>query len=97
MKPRGLTPDLNETLNQQLLTALQPTQAALRSLGMSDKEALEEVTALFAHTVGLLVLSHTGRIRLFKQASQDLFDTYLQRLLARTGAGHNRVPTAREI
>ena len=42
-----------------------------------------EVTALFAHAVGLLVLSHTGRIRMFKQGSQALFETYLQQLLAR--------------
>ena len=48
---------------------------------------MAEVTALFAHTVGLLVLSHTGRIRMFKQASQDLFDAYLRQLVARaTGA-----------
>ena len=32
-------------------------------------------------------LSHTGRIRMFKQASQDLFDAYLEQLAGRaTGA-----------
>jgi AcrR family transcriptional regulator len=87
MKPRGLTPELNETLNARLREALRPTQDALSALGMSARQALEEVTALFAHTVGLLVLSHTGRIRMFKQASQDLFDTYLQRLLSRAASG----------
>src|SRR3546814_7855437 len=80
MQPRGLTPDLNDTLNVQLRNALQPTQDALLLLGMPAKQALEEVTALFAHTVGLLVLSHTGRIRMFKQASQDLFGIYLEQL-----------------
>lgn len=83
MKPRGLTPALNETLNERLLQALVPTQEALCRMGLPTQEALQEVTALFAHTVGLLVLSHTGRIRMFKQASQDLFDNYLQRLLSR--------------
>jgi AcrR family transcriptional regulator len=83
MTPRGLTPALNDKLNQRLRDALQPTQAALQALGLPARRALQEVTALFAHTVGLLVLSHTGRIRMFKQASQDLFDAYLRQLLGR--------------
>ncbi len=87
MTPRGLTPELNEKLNARLRDALQPTQQALQALGLPGKRALEEVTALFAHTVGLLVLSHTGRIRMFKQASQDLFDAYLRQLLVRASGG----------
>lgn len=83
MQPRGLTPELNEKLNASLRNALQPTQDALQHLGMSAKQALEEITALFAHTVGLLVLSHTGRIRMFKQTSHDLFHTYLEQLINR--------------
>lgn len=83
MNPRGLTPELNDKLNARLRDALQPTQDALQALGLHAKRALEEVTALFAHIVGLLVLSHTGRIRMFKQASQDLFDAYLRQLVAR--------------
>lgn len=90
MNPRGLTPELNDKLNARLRDALQPTQDALQALGLPAKRALEEVTALFAHTVGLLVLSHTGRIRMFKQASQDLFDAYLRQLIARaTGLPDN--------
>jgi AcrR family transcriptional regulator len=87
MSPRGLTPELNEKLNARLRDALQPVQEALRTLGLPAKRALQEVTALFAHTVGLLVLSHTGRIRMFKQASQDLFDTYLRQLSGRASGG----------
>jgi hypothetical protein len=83
MKPRGLTPQLNEVLNARLRGALQPTQDALQGLGLSAKRALEEVTALFAHAVGLLVLSHTGRIRMFGQTSGDLFDDYVTRLVER--------------
>ncbi|MBO9327762.1 TetR family transcriptional regulator [Achromobacter xylosoxidans] len=86
MQPRGLTPELNKTLNARLRSALQPTQDALRDLGMPPQQALEEITALFAHTVGLLVLSHTGRIRMFKQASQDLFEKYLEQLIERAEA-----------
>jgi AcrR family transcriptional regulator len=83
MKPRGLTPGLNEALNARLGNALQASQDALQQLGLPPEKAVQEVTALFAHTVGLLVLSHTGRIRMFKQASQDLFDTYLEQLVSR--------------
>jgi hypothetical protein len=36
------------------------------------------------------VLSHTGRIRLFKQASLDLLNTYLAQLLARAGSSLGR-------
>lgn len=83
MKPRGLTPELNEVLNARLRNALQPMQEALQHRGHPARRALEEVTALFAHTVGLLVLSHTGRIRMFKQASEDLFNKYLEELVSR--------------
>ena len=86
MQPRGLTPELNEALNARLRQALQPTQDALQNLGMPAPQALQELTALFAHTVGLLVLSHTGRIRMFRQASQNLFDTYVEQLIGRAEA-----------
>lgn len=86
MHPRGLTPDLNERLNARLRDALQPMQDGLQAIGLPPRMALREVTALFAHAVGLLVLSHTGRIRMFRQASQDLFDAYVEQLVDRARA-----------
>ena len=86
MKPRGLTPELNDALNARLLQALQPCRDELRRLGMPAAAALQEVTALFAHAVGLLVLSHTGRIRMFRQDSAGLFRRYLDQLVERAGA-----------
>jgi hypothetical protein len=86
MQPRGLTPALNEALNARLRDSLRPTQDALCAMGMSEQQALAEVTALFAHTVGLLMLSHTGRIRMFKQGSQELFKIYLDHLVERAAA-----------
>jgi AcrR family transcriptional regulator len=80
MQPRGLTSELDEQLNRRLRDALAPVQEALQTLGMTEAEALAEVTALFAHAVGLLVLSHTGRIRMFRQKSSELFSAYLQQL-----------------
>lgn len=86
MAPRGLTPELNETLNTRLRDALQPCQVALQAMGMASAKATREVTALFAHIVGLLVMSHTGRIRMFGQSSQELFSVYLAQLLQRAQA-----------
>lgn len=83
MKPRGLTPELNKVLNARLREALQPAQDSLQQLGMPADQALKEVTAMFAHAVGLLVLGHTGRIRMFRQDLRDLFDTYLTQLVGR--------------
>ena len=83
MRPRGLTPALNERLNARLRDALAPTANALLALGWGAAGAQAETTALFAHAVGLLVLSHTGRIRMFRQESQALFEQYLVALLAR--------------
>ena len=86
MQPRGLTPQWNEQLNGRLRDAMRLQEAALRRLGFGAEEALTEVTALFAHTVGLLVLSHTGRIRMFGRASQELFVHYVEDLLRRAPA-----------
>ena len=83
MRPRGLTPALNERLNARLRDALAPPANALLALGFDAPAAQAETTALFAHAVGLLVLSHTGRIRMFKQESQALFEHYVAALLAR--------------
>ncbi len=93
MQPRGLTPALNERLNARLRDALAPTEHGLVALGLRSAGARLEVTALFAHIVGLLLLSHTGRIRMFGQASTALFERYLDALVARAlaAAKPNRV------
>jgi AcrR family transcriptional regulator len=83
MQPRGLTPALNEALNGRLRDALRPAEAALQAMGLSAADALVEVTALFAHAAGLLLLSHTGRIRMFRQSSKALFKRYLDALVLR--------------
>lgn len=87
LQPRGLTPELDGRLNARLRDALVPAEQALRRLGLPADEAVAEVTALFAHTAGLLLLSHTGRIRMFQQDSGALFARYLAQLLARTAGG----------
>lgn len=83
MQPRGLTPELNRHLNARLRDALAPTQRALVEMGADAVKAEQEVAALFAHIVGLLLLSHTGRIRMFRDESRAMFDRYVDNLVER--------------
>ena len=83
LQPRGLNKSLNDELNASLLQALAPCGQALLDLGLDSEAALTETTALFAHMTGVLLLGHTGRIRLFAQRPPDLMERYLQQLLAR--------------
>ncbi|GAB3473214.1 TetR family transcriptional regulator [Polaromonas eurypsychrophila] len=89
VRPRGLTAELNEQLNDRLHEALKPCEAALQAMGLGAEAALRENTALFAHGVGLLLLQHTGRIRMFGQDAMMLFEAYLislvERLQTRSG------------
>jgi len=87
LQPRGLNPQLNEQLNARLYDALRPCEAALQSLGLTAEAALRENTALFAHGVGLLLLKHTGRIRMFGQDESLLFDAYVIGLMERVRQG----------
>ena len=80
---RGLTPDLNRALNLRLHDALAPGERALVALGLAPSVARFEATALFAQGVGLLLLRHTGRIKLFGQDADALFNHYLDRLIDR--------------
>ncbi|MHB1123775.1 MAG: TetR/AcrR family transcriptional regulator [Ramlibacter sp.] len=86
LAPRGLTSDLDQRLNARLYQALAPGEEALMAMGLDAASARRENTALFAHGVGLLLLQHTGRIRMFRQDAADLFNHYLAVLVARTAA-----------
>ncbi len=83
LAPRGLTSELNQRLNARLYEALAPCEQALLAIGFDARAAARENTALFAHGIGLLLLQHTGRIRMFRQDACDLFDRYLDALLLR--------------
>ena len=86
LAPRGLSSALDQRLNARLYEALAPCEAALLAMGLDAGGARRENTALFAHGVGLLLLQHTGRIRMFRQDAADLFSHYLAVLVARTAA-----------
>lgn len=81
MRPLGLTPELNDRLNTRLREALSGVEQGLVELGLGAAEAVQETTALFGHCVGLLLLSHTGRIRMFGQDGRKLFAAYVKKLI----------------
>lgn len=94
LAPRGLTQALDRALNERLMEALRPCEVALEEMGLSSDAAARENAALFAHGMGLLLLQHTGRIKLFGQAAEALFDQYVERLIERfdplTAAGSTK-------
>ncbi|MES2413652.1 MAG: helix-turn-helix domain-containing protein [Pseudomonadota bacterium] len=83
LQPRGLTAELNYKLNDRLHDALRPCETALQAMGLGAEDALRENTALFAHGVGLLLMQHTGRIRMFNQDASLLFEDYIIALVER--------------
>lgn len=83
MKPRGLTPEINDRLNRRLRDSLVPTETVLLEMGLRPEDAAREITALLAHCVGLLLLQHTGRIRMFGQNSTGLLKEYVEHLYRR--------------
>ncbi|KJK25896.1 TetR family transcriptional regulator [Burkholderiaceae bacterium 16] len=86
MRPHGLTPELNARLNGRLRDALKPFEDALLRLGATQDTARAEVTAFFAHCVGLLLLENTKRIRMFQEDSGRLCECYVDRVVERIGA-----------
>ena len=90
MRPRGLTSELDHELNDHLHQALRPCEDALQAMGLDAEGVLRENTSLFAHGVGLLLMQHTGRIRMFRQSADALFKTYVAQLVQRVGAQAGR-------
>jgi AcrR family transcriptional regulator len=84
MKPLGLTRELNAELNDKLRAALAELERALADLGLPPAAAERETAALFGHAVGLLLLVHTGRMRLFRLDGRGLMADYVDSLAARS-------------
>ena len=83
LKPRGLTNEWDSELNARLRAAMKHQEVALMKLGCSKKEVDTELTAIFAHIVGVLLLNHTGRIRMFGKGADELITHYLDQLALR--------------
>jgi AcrR family transcriptional regulator len=82
MKPRGLGRERDEVLNAALEAALQPIVDAALALGAKQDDAKLLVADIFAHAAGLLLLAHTGRIRMFGASAPSLMERFVQQAVA---------------
>lgn len=80
MRPRGLSPETDESLNGKLLESLAPISEAVRALGAPPRMVNSVVGDIFAHAVGLLVMEHTGRMKLFGVKSRRLMQAHVERI-----------------
>lgn len=82
MKPAGLGRLRDEGLNDALADALRPIADAAADLGASRQEAALVMVDCFAHAAGLLLLLHTGRIRMFGASAPALMAQHVDRRIA---------------
>ena len=82
MKPKGLGSARDKLLNAGLAAALQPMAEAAEKLGASQEEARLMMVDTFAHATGLLLLAHTGRIRMFGASAPQLMARYADERIA---------------
>ncbi len=78
MKPAGLSRETDQELNAALEAALSPVAEAARELGASQETAGHVVVDVFAHATGLLLLLHTGRIRMFSASPDTLMERFTE-------------------
>ena len=85
MKPAGLGRERDEILNAALEAALRPIAEAAIGLGASPRAANLLMVECFAHATGLLLLLHTGRIRMFGASAPALMEAYVSGRIACLG------------
>lgn len=91
MKPAGLGRERDERLNAALEAALRPIAEAAVALGAPPDRANLLMVDCFAHATGLLLLLHTGRIRMFGASASELMEAYIDERLERLGEGQDHV------
>ena len=77
MKLKGLGRERDEALNGSLEAALRPIADAAEALGAPRSEAEHLMVDTFAHATGLLLLLHTGRIRMFNASAPERMKAYV--------------------
>jgi AcrR family transcriptional regulator len=82
MKPHGLGKERDRVLNAAVAEALQPVADAAEALGAQPGDAKLLTADMFAHAAGLLLLAHTGRIRMFGASASNLMERYLDSAIA---------------
>jgi AcrR family transcriptional regulator len=87
MKPAGLGHERDVVLNAALEAALRPIADAAIELGTTRQKANLLMVDCFAHATGLLLLLHTGRIRMFGGSAPDLMEAYVKDRIAHLSEG----------
>jgi AcrR family transcriptional regulator len=82
MKPQGLGRERDEMLNGALEAALRPIADAAEALGAGREEARLLMVDTFAHAAGLLLLAHTGRMRMFGASAPNLMERFVDGTIA---------------
>ena len=82
MKPYGLGKERDAMLNTALKAALHPIYKAAQGLGAQDDEAKCLMVDTFAHASGLLLLAHTGRMRMFGVSALQLMEGFVESRIA---------------
>src|SRR5712671_3711068 len=77
MKPHGLGRERDEVLNTALELAMHPIADAAQALGARHEETRLLMADIFAHAAGLLLLAHTGRIRMFGASAPHLMERFV--------------------
>jgi AcrR family transcriptional regulator len=78
MKPHGLGKERDDMLNAALESALRPIAEAAQALGARREDARSLMADIFAHAAGLLLLAHTGRIRMFGASALHLMERFVE-------------------
>src|SRR3954452_12795622 len=81
MKPHGLGKERDGILNAALELALHPIADAAQAIGARREEARLLMADIFAHAAGLLLLPHTGRIRMFGASAPHLMERFVDRAI----------------
>jgi AcrR family transcriptional regulator len=93
MRPQGLGPDRDEQLNAALAAALRPISDAALAMGSAPEEANVLLVDVFAHAAGLLLLAHTGRIRMFETSASERMEQYVDACIGRLHGRWRNAPT----
>jgi len=78
MKPHGLGKERDAMLNAALKAALRPIYEAAQGLGAHEEEAKYLMVDTFAHASGLMLLAHTGRMRMFGVSALKLMESFVE-------------------
>ena len=87
VKRRGLGAELDSRLNRQLRGVLDALRPHIVMLAGESAAADAEISMLFTYLVGLLIVEHTGRLKILRGTAQSLLERYLIALTERCKKG----------